>query len=472
MQRRNTGDRQALIAQDEESGAHEGYQHVNTDDQDYIDPYAQKSLNQDDTIQLLPGKRTGGTSFAETLTNFLKGNIGGGLLSLPFAFANGGYIGGTVCLLFIAIVCVHCMLLLVKIKKHVCHVEQVGYLSYGQLTARTLGTFGLVTVNAALLVTQFGFCCVYIIFIAQHLQEFSDRFSYQVYALILSPGIVLITWIKSYKTIAPTSILANLCTFYSCAVIFAYYFEHLNTRVPAEPDCPLDDTSSTARCLFAPQGVSWTGISNLPIFFGNTIYAFEAIGLVLPMEDQMRNRRQFSTVVLIGMTIVVILCMGFGLGGYLLFGDAVQGSITLNLPNQALFSSVKIALCVALFQSIVVQYLPAIDIIEEVTQPMLRSRFASKSARLIAQNALRTIITFGMIGLSIAIPHLGLIISLIGSLGSGLLALILPPLMHLIIFKKASLWSKAKDVFIIVFGVVGSIAGTYVSLKELIKASE
>lgn len=36
-------------------------------------------------------------SFVETLTNFLKGNLGPGLLSLPYAFSNGGYIVGALC---------------------------------------------------------------------------------------------------------------------------------------------------------------------------------------------------------------------------------------------------------------------------------------------------------------------------------------------------------------------------------------
>lgn len=37
----------------------------------------------------------GAFSFSETLINFLKGNICAGFLSLPFAFAQGGYIVST-----------------------------------------------------------------------------------------------------------------------------------------------------------------------------------------------------------------------------------------------------------------------------------------------------------------------------------------------------------------------------------------
>ena len=47
-----------------------------------------------------------------------------------------------------------------------------------------------------------------------------------------------------------------------------------------------------------------------------------------------------------------------------------QGSVTLNLPSNALFGSVKIALMLALFQSIGIQFFPPIGIIERTTQPM------------------------------------------------------------------------------------------------------
>ena len=50
--------------------------------------------------------------------------------------------------------------------------------------------------------------------------QFSDYFSYQVYALLIMPAVIALTWIKDFKTIAPTSIFANICMVYSCAVIF------------------------------------------------------------------------------------------------------------------------------------------------------------------------------------------------------------------------------------------------------------
>ena len=45
-------------------------------------------------------------------------------------------------------------------------------------------------------------------------------FSYRVYALFIIPGTVLLSLIKNFKAIAPTSLFANFCLLYSALVIF------------------------------------------------------------------------------------------------------------------------------------------------------------------------------------------------------------------------------------------------------------
>lgn len=53
----------------------------------------------------------------------------------------------------------------------------------------------------------------------------------------------------------------------------------------------------------------------------------------------MRNPKQFSTVfgvLNVGMVIVTSLIILTGFMGYLKFGEAVRGSLTLNLPEEFL----------------------------------------------------------------------------------------------------------------------------------------
>ncbi len=54
---------------------------------------------------------------------------------------------------------------------------------------------------------------------------------------------------------------------------------------------------------------------------------------VLPLENKMKNRDQFRTVLVLGMVIVCCLYFAMGLLGYLCFGTELEDTITLNLPD-------------------------------------------------------------------------------------------------------------------------------------------
>ena len=73
--------------------------------------------------------------------------------------------------------------------------------------------------------------------------------------------------IRNLKYLSPISMLANAIQFVGVGLIFSYL---------------LKDTPSTSeRRSFASWG-------QLPLYFGTAIFAFEGIGIVLPLENEMR----------------------------------------------------------------------------------------------------------------------------------------------------------------------------------------
>ena len=77
-------------------------------------------------------------------------------------------------------------------------------------------------------------------------------------------------------------------------------------------------------------------------------------------------------------------------------------------------------------------------------------------------------------GLAIGLPQLENFISLLGAVSSSALAIIFPPLLHMITFKGHGLGclSVIKDVFIILIGIVGFLFGTYTSTLAIIQGFE
>lgn len=75
--------------------------------------------------------------------------------------------------------------------------------------------------------------------------------------------------------------------------------------------------------------------------------------------------------------------------------------------------------------------------------------------------------------LAILIPMLDLVISLVGSVSSSALALIFPPLLQIFTFhtEGISIWVLIKNIVISLLGLVGFIAGTYISIVEIIHRS-
>lgn len=66
------------------------------------------------------------------------------------------------------------------------------------------------------------------------------------------------------------------------------------------------------------------------------IYAIEGIGAVLPIENTMQKPEKFYWILNTAMSMVIIFYVTLGFLGYIRYGDAIEASITLNLPRDEL----------------------------------------------------------------------------------------------------------------------------------------
>ncbi|XP_002744447.1 proton-coupled amino acid transporter 3 isoform X2 [Callithrix jacchus] len=414
-----------------------------------------------------------GLSMMQTLIHLLKCNIGTGLLGLPLAIKNAGLLVGPVSLLAIGVLTVHCMVILLNCAHHLSQRLHKTFMNYGEATMysletcpntwlRTHAVWGRYTVSFLLIITQLGFCSVYFMFMADNLQQMVEEahvtsnicqpreilvltpiLDIRVYMLTILPFLILLVFIQNLKVLSIFSTLANITTLGSMALIFEYIMQ----GIPYPSHLPLM--------------ANW---KTLLLFFGTAIFTFEGVGMVLPLKNQMKHPQQFSFVLYLGMSIVIILYICLGTLGYMKFGSDTQASITLNLPNCWLYQSVKLMYSIGIFFTYALQFhVPA-----EIIIPFAISQVSESWALFVDLSVRSALVCLSCVS-AILIPHLDLVVSLVGSVSSSALALIIPPLLEIIILysEDMSYVTIAKDIMISILGLLGCIFGTYQALYEL-----
>ncbi|KAL1261157.1 hypothetical protein QQF64_008984, partial [Cirrhinus molitorella] len=365
---------------------------------------------EDVDVDECPGHQPQGITFTQTLLHLLKGNIGTGLLGLPLAVKNAGIVLGPVSLVLMGVVCVHCMHILVNCSHQLSERLKRSPLGYSDTVAvamemsssqclRKGAHFGRHLVNFFLVLTQLGFCSVYFVFLAENIKQVMEGthlnssvetvllnvseegavspttpsvsaltgLDLRLYMVFLLPFIIVLTFIRDLRNMAALSAIANLCMAVSLVFIFTYI---------------LNDVSDPRRL---PYASTWR---KFPFFFGTAIFAFEGIGVVLPLENQMREPKRFPQALNIGMGVIIVLYVTLATLGYLRFRDDVKGSITLNLPHDSWSNQlVKVLYSFGVFVSFAVQFfVPA-----EILVPPVCERFR-KSWRRTADLSLRALL--------------------------------------------------------------------------------
>eukprot|EP00092_Neocalanus_flemingeri_P033166 GFUD01036067.1.p1 GENE.GFUD01036067.1~~GFUD01036067.1.p1 ORF type:complete len:444 (+),score=99.80 GFUD01036067.1:61-1392(+) len=396
------------------------------------------------------------------LVHLMKGNIGIGVLAMPSALVNAGLAVGTIGLAVVAVITVHCMHLLVNATHVLCERHNSVYLDYGEVVqlsllphSRRFSSIGLKTINVFICITQLGGNSVYVLFIVTSLQQLCENligldWSIYYYVLLLWLPIVLLCLLRNLRLLAPVTVVATVCELYALATVFYYIFRD-----------PLPAISSV------PASVS---ISKLPLFFGTAIFTFEGIGIVLPLENRMKNPanlRGLNGVLNTGMVIVACLYIATGFYGYLKYGEAASiGAVTLNLPtDELLANSARVAITAAIFLTYPLQFYVLISIIV----PNLVVPNVVPEKVVLYEYLLRVgIVTISFL-LASLVPYLDLFISLAGALCMSSLSLIAPAIVDTAThWEQIGRWRLAKNIFIFVFGLVGTITGTILSVLAIV----
>ncbi|THU60137.1 hypothetical protein C4D60_Mb07t09450 [Musa balbisiana] len=387
-----------------------------------------------------------GTSFWRTSFHGVNALSGFGILSIPYAVSQGGWLS-MILLLTIAVVCCYTGILLQR-----CMDSNSLVKTYPDIGEIALGHKGRILVSVFLYLELYLVATEFLILEGDNMEKLFPRKSFVIaglkiggkQAFILLGALVILptTWLRSLDLLSYVSlggVLASLVVVAS--VLWAGAVDGVG---------------------FHERGVllNWTGIPTAV-----SLYAFCYSGhavfptIYVPMKD----RRMFPMVLFITFTLCTLNYSLMATVGYLMYGENLKSQITLNLQAGKLSS--KIAICTTLITPFV-KYALLVTPIACAIEDWLH---VSKH-RLISL-AIRTGIVITTVAVALSVPFFGYIVALTGSFLSSTVTMVLPCVCYLKIFKNSRKWSYELlcIVAIIVAGSVVAVTGTYASLKQIIQ---
>lgn len=430
-------------------------------------------------------------SDCDTLTHLLKASLGTGILTMPGAFRNSGLLGGIIATLIVSLICTHCTYVLVKCA-HVLYSKtrktQMSYagtmeaaLATGPKSLRKFASASKQFIQWSLFITYFGTCSAYAVIIAKSFREVFRHYvlpenataiviaqnltevgateavkksleitDLRIICAILLIPLILLMAVPNLKMLAPVSMVANV--FMACSLGITFYYLVKN----------IGNISDIPR---------FVDIHSLPKSLSLVIFAIEAIGVVMPLENSMRTPQHFVGICGVlnkGMSTVTFIYILLGFLGFAAFPQSNNDLVTSDLDINLIPSQVcKILIGLAVFCTFALQFFVCLDI----AWAEIKDRFQNRP--VLANYVLRVVMVILCVALAIAVPTIGPFMGLIGAFCFSILGLIVPVFMETITYWDVGFgwckWVAIKNIIITIFGILALVFGSSDAISSIIE---
>jgi len=448
---------------------------------------------------------TESTTRVQSYLHLVKGYIGPGCLSLPWAVSQLGIPFGVVACIIMSYWSSYNSWTVVRIKRF-CNENDTVALTYPDVARELCGEGLALFTSACICVQQLSICTVFLSFCGANLQALAlvaeVDLSHAEGITFVLPFAAALCCLPSLKSLAPVMATGTALLFSGLSLLGVVIVMEWRNR-------PLERIE-----------VDWVKV---PLTLCAILYSFEGICLILPVEAVMRRPNYFGSVFAGAMvTAASVFCMTASLS-VLAFGKVTNGSITAFLLANDASDSFVVHVLLLIANAVVslsvlvtypLQLYPCLGLIE----PFLGSTAAqteamgfsalrdepvndsSVGARLVEEDCdqnstyqqrqfpdgepqraagststlkTRMTLVFATYVVAIVIPSVESLISLAGALAGSSTAFILPPVLHIAYLRQQEMvlvgtrWRMYVSYALLVFGVIFMTVGTGASLWEI-----
>ncbi|BFG26678.1 hypothetical protein CerSpe_129540 [Prunus speciosa] len=386
------------------------------------------------------------TSFLKTFFNGLNALSGVGILSVPYALSSGGWLS-LILLFTIAASCFYTGLLIKR-----CMDMDSSIRTYPDIGERAFGNKGRiwlsVVMNIELYLVSTGFLILegdnlHNIFPGVELEVAGLRIGGKhcfivVVALIILPtvwldNLSLLSYVSASGVLASAIILGS--------ILWIGSFDGIGFHQAGSP-------------------VNWNGIPTAVSLYA---FCYCAHPVFPTLYTSMKNKHQFSNVLLLCFILCTISYASMAVFGYLMFGSTVQSQITLNLPTRNVSS--KVAIFTTLVNPISKYALMVTPIVNAA-----KKKFPSHYNKRFIGLLVSTTLVFSTVIVALAIPFFGYLMSLVGAFLSVTGSIVFPCFCYL----KLSGTYRRFGCEVLIIGCILLLSaavivfGTYTALVEII----
>lgn len=390
---------------------------------------------------------TTGTSFFKTLFNGLNALTGVGILSIPYGLSEGGWLS-LILLFAIAFASFYTGLLLRR-----CMIVDSNIRSYPDIGELAFGSRGRYLVSVIMYIELYLVATGFLILEGDNLHKLLPNMEYEIggvsiggkpcFVIIVALVILPSVWLDNLSLlsyISATGVLASVIIVTS--IFWAAAFDGIG---------------------FQEKGrfLNWNGIPTAVSFYA---FCYCAHPVFPTLYTSMRNKHQFSYVLLLCFLFCTITYASMAVFGYAMFGSQIESQITLNLPIGRISS--KVAIYTTLVNPISKYALMVTPIINAI-----EARFSCYYNKRVFSLLIRTSLVLSTVIVALAIPLFGYLMSLVGAFFSVTGSLLLPCLCYLKIsgiYRRIG-YELVIIVTIILLGIAVVILGTYTALLQILK---